>query len=234
MCREISNLTLTIFFMSSPGVALWHKKMSHFSECNLKLLESMADGVDLNKKPLISVFCETCANVNICAQFHDSHCTPSHFLLNLVHSDVGSFPITSFKGYNYYVAFEDDYTKFSEIYPMIHKSKVPAKFKEFKAANKTFTRQIHHFRSDNNGKYLHKRFIAFHVEHKIKWEPSTPNHQMQNGTTECFQQMLHKCAFAILMNDKFSDYWWAEMLVTVNYLWMKFPHVKLKMIPYEV
>ena len=198
--------SLAALSTSSPGVALWHERMGHI----LKLLEPMADGVDLDEKPSISVLCETCAKVNIRAQSHDSYCTPGRFPLDLVYSDVESFPVTSFEGYNYYVAFEHDYTKFAEVYPMIHKSEVPTKFKEFKAANETPTRQIHRLRSEHGGEYLHKELATLRSEHGIRWEPSTSNHQMQNGTAERLQQSLHKRASAILTSGKFSERWWAE------------------------
>ena len=109
----------------------------------------------------------------------------------------------------------------------------PAKFKEFKAANETPTRQIHRLRSDNGGEYLQKGLAAFRAEHGIRWEPSTSNHQMQNGTAERLQQTLHKRAFAILMSGDFDNRWWAEALATANYLRMRSPHARLKMTPYE-
>ena len=98
----------------------------------------MADNVNLNKKPSIFVFCKIYAKVNIHIQLHNNHYTLGHFPFNLIHNDVGSFSIISFESYNYYIAFKDNYTKFLEIYLMIHKSKVLTKFKEFKTANKTF------------------------------------------------------------------------------------------------
>ena len=128
----------------------------------------MADNIDLNKKLSISVFCKTCAKVNIHIQPHNNHCTSGHFPFNLIHNDVRNFFIISFKDYNYYIAFEDNYIKFLEIYLMIHKSKMPIKFKEFKIANKIFIHQIHYFRSNNNGKYLHKKLTVFYTEYGIK------------------------------------------------------------------
>lgn len=54
--------------------------------------------------------------------------------LDLIHSDVwGPSPITSHKGFRYYIIFVDYYSRFTWIYFMTHKSEVPKIFALFKA-----------------------------------------------------------------------------------------------------
>lgn len=52
---------------------------------------------------------------------------------SLIHSDVwGHAPMSSHYGYLYYVTFIDDYTRFTWIFPLKHKSNVFVTFMHFK------------------------------------------------------------------------------------------------------
>lgn len=51
--------------------------------------------------------------------------------LELIHSDVWQSPTLSHQGFRYYVSFVDDFSRFTWIYPMKHKSEVYAIFCNF-------------------------------------------------------------------------------------------------------
>ena len=53
--------------------------------------------------------------------------------LDLIHSDVcGSFSVHARGGYEYFITFTDDYSRYGYVYLMKKKSEVLDKFKEFK------------------------------------------------------------------------------------------------------
>ena len=55
-------------------------------------------------------------------------------LLELVHSDVcGPMSIQAREGYEYFITFTNDYSRFSYVYLMKRKSETFEKFKEFRA-----------------------------------------------------------------------------------------------------
>ena len=114
--------------------------MSYFNKRNFKLLKSIADNINFDKKLSIFILCEMYIKVNVRAQPHDGYYTLNRFLFNLVHNNVESFFVTSFENYNYYVVFKNDYIKFSKVYLIIQKLKVVIKFKEFKTVNETLIR----------------------------------------------------------------------------------------------
>jgi len=76
-------------------------------------------------------------------------------ILDYIHSDVwGPAPIRSHGGARYFVTFMDDYSQTIWVYFMREKSKVFAKFKEWKAEVENQTgRKIKYLRSDNGGEY---------------------------------------------------------------------------------
>lgn len=62
----------------------------------------------------------------------------------------------------YFVIFLDNYTHFCIAYPIVSKSGVFMKFKEFAAIAKThFECKIKNFRSDNDTEYIIKEFLTF-------------------------------------------------------------------------
>jgi len=74
---------------------------------------------------------------------------------DLVWSDVWGPPDTEAKGgYRYYVSFTCDYTRYSKIYLMRHKSEVFEKYRAFAAWVRTqFKTEIKALRSDRGGEY---------------------------------------------------------------------------------
>ena len=55
------------------------------------------------------------------------------FSFQLIHSDVWQAPINSVSGFNYYVLFVDDYSRYSCVYLLKLKHEMFDKFFEFKA-----------------------------------------------------------------------------------------------------
>jgi histone deacetylase 1/2 len=74
--------------------------------------------------------------------------------LELMFSDVWGPAPMSFGRYKYYVSFIDDYSKFTWIYLLKHKSDVFQKFCDFQQhVERLFDRKILAFQSDWGGEY---------------------------------------------------------------------------------
>ena len=90
-------------------------------------------------------------------------------VLDLVHSDLcGPMSTSSRGGYEYFITFIDDYSRYGYIFLMRHKSKAFKKFKEFKAeVENHHGRSIKSLRSDHGGEYLLGEFRQFLEDHGI-------------------------------------------------------------------
>ena len=77
-------------------------------------------------------------------------------MLELVHSDVyGPMSIQARGGYEYFITFIDDYSRFGYVYLMKRKSETFEKFKEFRAeVENQLGKHIKVIRSDRGGEYL--------------------------------------------------------------------------------
>ena len=89
--------------------------------------------------------------------------------LELVHSDVvGPFLVPSFSKSCYVLTFIDDYSHFTWVFFMAHKSEVFEKFLSFKAqVEKQLEKEIKVFRIDNGGEYVNSRLIDFCTQEEI-------------------------------------------------------------------
>ena len=90
-------------------------------------------------------------------------------VLDLVHTDLcGPMSTSARGGYEYFITFIDDYSRYGYIYLMRHKSEAFDKFKEFKAEVENHRgRSIKSLRSDLGGEYLLGEFRQFLEDHGI-------------------------------------------------------------------
>src|SRR6185503_18113497 len=81
-------------------------------------------------------------------------------LLGLIHTDVcGPMSSKARGGYNYFITFTDDLSRYGYIYLMKHKSEAFEKFKEFQnEVQNQLGKTIKALRSDRGGEYLTQEF----------------------------------------------------------------------------
>ena len=78
----------------------------------------------------------------------------------------GPFSVHARGGYDYFITFTDDYSRYGYVYLMKKKYEALDKFKEFKAkSKKQLGRRIKSFRSDRDGEYMSIEFVSFLKEH---------------------------------------------------------------------
>ena len=96
--------------------------------------------------------------------------------LQLVHSDVcGPVSVQARGGFEYFVTFIDDYSRYGYVYLMQRKSETFGKFKEFLAeAEKQLGKSLKTLRSDRGVEYLDNEFEDYLLEHGIVSQLTAP------------------------------------------------------------
>ena len=76
-------------------------------------------------------------------------------ILEIIHTDIcGPFPVKSVDGYDSFITFTDDYSRYGNIYPIKERSEALDKFKIFKAeVENQHNKKIKIVRSDRGGEY---------------------------------------------------------------------------------
>ena len=161
----------------SNEAMLWHQRLGH--TCS-KLLHSALSSFNNNVK--ISVHDDICSQCKSCisAKMHKlpfpQHIMSSTSPLKLVHSAVwGPTPVTFVLSYKYYVIFVDDFTRFTWLFLIKHKSEVFTVFLHFKAlVENQFGSKIKTLRTDGGGEYISNLFKSFCLDHGIQHQLSCP------------------------------------------------------------
>ena len=76
-------------------------------------------------------------------------------MLEIIHTDIcGPFPVRSVDGYDSFITFTDDYSRYGYIYSIKERSEALDKFKIFKAeVENQLDKRIKIVRSDRGGEY---------------------------------------------------------------------------------
>ena len=106
--------------------------------------------------------------------------------LQLVHSDFcGPLSVQARGGYEYFITFIDDYSRYGYVYLIHKKSETFGKFKEFMAeAEKQLGKSLKTLRSDRGGEYLDIEFKNHLLEHGILSQLTALGTPQQNGVVE--------------------------------------------------
>src|SRR3954462_2712294 len=104
--------------------------------------------------------CESCLLGKMTKTPFAKSCERASDLLGLVHSDVcGPMSTTARGGYEYFITFTDDLSRYGYIYLMKHKSEAFEKFKEFQnEAQNQLGKKIKFLWSDRGGEYMSHEF----------------------------------------------------------------------------
>jgi histone deacetylase 1/2 len=195
-----------VFGVHVPSTSLWHSRLGHpATPIVQKILSS-------NKLPCASSknaesICDSCQRAN-------SHQLPysvsnkiSSAPLDLIYSDVwGPAPI-SVGSYSYYVSFIDDYSKYTWIYLLKHKSDVFRVFQDFQnLVERQFSKKILCVQSDWGGEYekLNSFFKKIGITHRV----SCPHAHQQNGAAERKHRHIVEVGLALLAHASMPLKFW--------------------------
>ncbi|KAG6492736.1 hypothetical protein ZIOFF_047701 [Zingiber officinale] len=147
---------------------LWHLRLGHINLSRIQRL--IADG------PLGSLVvenfptCESCLEGKMTKRPFKAKGYRAKEVLELVHSNLcGSMTIQARGGFEYFVSFIDDYSRYGYIYLMRRKFECFDKFKEYKAdVEKRHSKSIKTLRSDRSREYLLGEFRSYLSEVEIQ------------------------------------------------------------------
>ncbi|GMI96773.1 hypothetical protein HRI_003346600 [Hibiscus trionum] len=167
---------------------LWHARLGHVG---FQLLQKISKNQLLDGIPIFKDFHygEICPGF----QYGKSHRLPfssskseASVALQLVHSDLlGPTRTPSYTGFHYVMVIVDDFSRFSWVYFLKHKSEAFSKFVQFKhEVEKELGLPIKCLRTDNGGEFLSDEFMDYCREHVIQRQMTCPDTPQQNGVAE--------------------------------------------------
>jgi hypothetical protein len=130
--------------------------------------------------------------------------------LERIHTDIcGPMPTPTPSGYQYYVTFVDDYSRYVVAEPLKAKSEFVDIFREYSTYwPKSLERQIKSIRSDNSGENTSGEVDTICIDNGIKRELTVPYNPQQNGVAERMNRTLMECVRALLYTSGMPDKYW--------------------------
>jgi histone deacetylase 1/2 len=202
-------------------VSQWHNHLGHPS---LPIVQQI---LNKNNFPFISnsnkqSICDACQQGKSHQLPYPKSSSVSNKPLDLVFSDVWGPAPTSVGQNNYYVSFIDDFSKFTWLYFLQHKSEVFQRFHDFQnLVERLFNRKIVVVQTDWGGEYqrLNSLFQRIGISHHV----SCPHAHQQNGSAERKYRHIVEVGLSLLahasMPLKFCD----ETFLTTVHLINRLP-----------
>ncbi|KAK4839943.1 hypothetical protein QYF36_026125 [Acer negundo] len=161
--------------------------------------------------------CESCLEGKMTKRTFSAKGARATECLGLIHTDVcGPMSIQARGGYEYFITFTDDYSRFGYVYLMRHKSDAFDMFKAFKAeVENQLEKHIKILRSDRGGEYL----------------SGTPQ---QNGVAEKRNRTLLDMVRSMLSYSTLPISFWGYALQTAIYILNDVPSKSVPKTPHEL
>ena len=119
-------------FPSTNEAYLWHLRLGHINPNRIQRLikDRLLEPLDFDK----FLVYESCLEGKMTKRPFNAKDRRAQELFDLVHTDVcGPMSIQAKGGYEYFITFTDDYSRYGYVYLMRRKSEAFEKFKEFRA-----------------------------------------------------------------------------------------------------
>jgi hypothetical protein len=155
-------------------------------------------------------------------------CSPSTrvslFPLEVIHTDILTSPVLSISGHTYYIAFVDDFSRFTWIYPLHTKSEAYNAFLKFKLlVENQFSISIKEIQSDGRGEYTSHLFQTFLKYNIIEHRKSCPYTSLQNGLAERKLRHILETGLTLLAHSHLSNKYWVDSFLTAVFVINKLP-----------
>lgn len=135
----------------------------------------------------------------------------------------------------YVLTVIDDYSRYTTLYLIKHKSEVEEKIRSFvKEMETQYGKTVRIIRSDNGGEYTSKSLSKYYEIKGIRPQYTAPFSPQQNGVAERKNRLLIEMTRCLLLQAKLPKTYWGEAINTANELLNRMPYKHLDKTPYEL
>ena len=220
--------------LDNDDTYLWHLRLGHISLDRINRL--VKDGHLKELKVGNLPVCESCLEDKMTKSSFSAKGFRVKEPLELVHSDVyGPLNVQARGGYEYFVTFIDDYSRYEYVYLMKRKSETFGKFIKFLAeAKRQLGKSLLCLRSDRGGEYLDTEFKDHLIEHGIVSQLTALGTPQQNGVAERRNRTMLDMVRSMMSYSSFPLSFWGYALQTAVYILNVVPYKSIQHTPLEL
>ena len=213
---------------------IWHCRLGHINEKRISKLHQ--DGL-LNSFDFESYeTCDSCLLGKMTKAPFTGKGERATDLLALIHTDVcGPLSTHARGGYQYFITFTDDFSRYGYVYLLKHKSESFEKFKIFKnEVQNQLGKSIKALRSDRGGEYLSQEFAHYLKECGIISQLTPPGTPQWNGVSERRNRTLLDMVRSMMSQTDLPTSFWGFALETAAFILNRIPSKSVQKTPYEM
>ncbi|KAL0559430.1 hypothetical protein IC582_004040 [Cucumis melo] len=218
----------------SSNAFLWHLRLDHINLNRIGRLvkNGLLSQLEDNSLPP----CDSCLEGKMTKRSFTGKGLRAKTSLELVHSDLcGPMNVKARRGYEYFISFIYDYSRYGYVYLVQNKSDSFEKFKKYKAEVENESgKTTKTLRSDRDREYMDLQFQDYLIEHGIQSQLSTPSTPQQNSVPEKRNQTLLDMVRSMMSFAQLPDSFWGYALETVIYILNNVPSKSVSGTPYEL
>ncbi len=138
-------------------------------------------------------------------------------------------------GDSYFITFIDDFTRYSHVYLISHKSKALDCFRRYVSlVENQLDKSIKALRTDRGHEYLSKQFKELCDEKGIMRQLMIPRTPQQNGVAERRNRTLLEMVRSIMAQANLPISYWDDAILTAVYILNRVPSKSVPSTPYEL
>ncbi|UYV63174.1 K02A2.6-like, partial [Cordylochernes scorpioides] len=228
-----SNLTLP----SENKTQEWHRKLGHIGMQNLRKLESLVDGMELNKlEKQENDVCEICIMAKQTRKSFGNERSRATRPLEIVHTDLcGPIEPLTHDNKKYIMTFLDDYTHFCYVYLLSNKYEAKEYIKEYvNEVERFLNAKVSKLRCDNGSEYANTQVKEWCKMKGIILDFTIPYTPQLNGKAERLNRTLIEKTRALLLDSKLNKEMWGEATRVTAYLINRSPSNTVQTTPAQM
>jgi hypothetical protein len=202
--------------------SLWHRHLGHIGKDLLEqaIKGNIADGLVTDNNTPLLLHCKPCiVGKHHADPFPKKASHRATRLLQRIHSDVRMVPVPTSSGYQYWVTFIDDWSRYGWIYLLKRKSDVFKAFKAFKAfVELQYGMSIECLHNNKGSEYIGHIWDAYFAETGICCEHTVEGMLQQGGVAESRNRTLEEHVVAMLNGACLPTQFWGKALYTYSRL----------------
>ncbi|KAF6517721.1 hypothetical protein HZS61_003282 [Fusarium oxysporum f. sp. conglutinans] len=223
---------LASFSVGDPRLHLWHERLAHLGERNIKRLMNMSTGIrpdDSTSNP-----CGACVQGKLRECPHVRPIKKGIYPLECIHADIaGPFPEVGVDGSRYWVCFIDDFTQMSWVYPVKERSEFEECFHHLLQQFERPERRCHFLHLDRGGENRSHSLTRLCRDRGIKLSYTGTEQHEQNGLAEVLNRIILEKLTPTLLKSGLALKWWPYFLKAVNRIRNLCPTASISTTPYQ-
>ena len=213
---------------------LWHCRLGHINEKRISKLhkDKFLNSFDFESFEI----CKSCLLGKMTKDPFTGHSERVTDLLGLIHTDVcGPLSIAARGGYQYFITFTDDFSRYGYVFLMRHKSESFEMFKVFQnEVQNQLGKTIKALRSDRGGEYLSQEFNDHLTNCGIISQLTPPETPQWNGVSERRNRTLLDMVRSMMSQTDLPPSFWGYALETAAFTLNRLPSKAVEKTPYEL